>query len=185
MYDKYLKVNDNFKPSINLLYDMNNDVKLSEFVPTSDLCDVLKKYVKSALDGNGTKSTLLSGPYGKGKSYLILVLSFLLSNKEDNAVSKDLMNKISLVDPELTELVERLKKEGKNLLPVVVNNNSYSDVNQNFMLALHNALTEAGISEIIPDSVFSECINVIKAWEKDPTVEEVLYECEVRTGISL
>ena len=82
MYDNYLTINKKFKSSVNLLYDLYDEEKILQYIPTTNLCDIIKNYVNSVL-GNTNKSTILSGPYGKGKSYLMLMLTYLFSDRKD------------------------------------------------------------------------------------------------------
>ena len=72
-YNKILKINETFQYSINLQFDINDIKKIQEYIPTKDSCQVLENYVDSLL-GNFSKSTTLIGPYGKGKSHLLLIL---------------------------------------------------------------------------------------------------------------
>ena len=102
MYDKYLNVNKKFKASVNLSYDLYNEEKILQCVPTTDLCDVIKQYTKSVLNG-GEKSTLLAGPYGKGKSYLMLMISFLFSKRENQQLFSKIVKKIKKIDSELSD----------------------------------------------------------------------------------
>ena len=50
---------------------MNNESKIYEYIPTTDICDVLKKYIKSVIGDTKERATTLVGPYGKGKSFLL------------------------------------------------------------------------------------------------------------------
>ena len=174
MYDKYLSVNEKFKPSINLLYDLNNEDKVLQFVPTTDLCDVIKDYLKSVIEGDNSKSTLLAGPYGKGKSYLILMIIYLLSKRENKQLLKAVINKFRAVDNELADMIQTLDDNDVSLLPVIINNNESDDINQNFMLALNNSLSNAGINDIVTNSSFSECLSILEKWEDD---KEILKDC--------
>ena len=49
MYSKYYEINKHFQSSVNLELDLDNESKIYEYVPTNDICDVLKKYIKSVL----------------------------------------------------------------------------------------------------------------------------------------
>ena len=76
MYSKYFEINKNFQSSVNLELDLENEQKIYEYVPTNDICDVLKRYIKAALGKSKDRATTLVGPYGKGKSFLLLILSY-------------------------------------------------------------------------------------------------------------
>ena len=70
MYSQIFKINKNFQTSINLELDFNNEEKIEEYIPTPDICDVLKRYLTNFLGKTNNYSTTLVGPYGKGKSFL-------------------------------------------------------------------------------------------------------------------
>ena len=183
MYDQYITINKKFKSSVNLQYDLGNVDKLLQYVPTTDLCDVIKSYAKSVLFGDAYRSTLLAGPYGKGKSYIMLVITYLLSKRENREVFEALLRKISAIDAELADYIKVIDKENISLLPVIINNNDSDDINQNFMLALRNALKNEGLENIIPDSVFSECLKQIDIWENSVDLN-ILALCEEKYKIN-
>ena len=184
MYDQYIKINKKFKSSVNLQYDLWSTEKLLQYVPTTDLCDVIKSYAKSILFGGTNRSTILAGPYGKGKSYLMLVITYLFSKRTDREVFELLLEKISAVDSELAEYIRIIDKRKIALLPVIIDNNESDDINQNFMLALRYSLKAEGMENIIPDSAFSECLKQIEIWENSTDIN-LLVLCEEKYKIDL
>ena len=185
MYEKYLSINKKFKSSVNLQYDINNEDKIEQYVPTTDLCDVIKQYVSAVLN-NDNKATFLAGPYGKGKSYLILMITYIFSKRENRVLFNKLLNKISLIDSELANMIGEIDSRDISLLPVVINNNSFDDLNQNFMLALKNSLVDNGLDFIIPKSTYNECLEMIKKWENDKNNGfNILKECSKTLKINL
>ena len=167
MYSKYIDVNKNFKSSVNLEYDLKNEDKIKEYIPTSDLCDVLEYYVASALKDENSRSTLLVGPYGKGKSYLMLMITYLLGKRENKELFSEVVAKINKINSKLASLLLKINEMKLSLLPIIINNNSADDFNNSFMIALFNALKDAKLTELMPDSTFSEAINIIKKWKKE------------------
>jgi len=95
MYSDYYLINKNFQASINLELDLDNETKLSEYIPTNDICDVLKKYIKSFLGVGGTRASTLVGPYGKGKSFLLLVLTYLVGIKKAVSAGPILLKRLN------------------------------------------------------------------------------------------
>ncbi len=166
MYDSFIDVNKKFKASVNLEYDLLNEEKIRQYVPTTDLCDVLKSYIKSFLFGSEFNSTILAGPYGKGKSYLILMLIYLMSKHDNLVLFNTVLNKIKSIDTELYEILNKMNEDGIYLYPVVINNNSFEDINKSFLLALNNTLRIYGLDDIIPNTTFKECLLIIETWEK-------------------
>lgn len=128
-YSDNIEINQNFQSSINLDLDLNSEKKINEYIPTSDICDVLKKYVRTVLNYDQNHSTILAGPYGKGKSFLLLVLSYLLGKKEKNDTYFSLLSKIKTIDRELYELLVELDNKEMAFIPVVINS-TYDNLNQ-------------------------------------------------------
>ena len=133
MYDSVMSVNKKFKSSVNLQYDLYNEDKILQYVPTTDLCDVISYYIDSVID-NGKKSTFLAGPYGKGKSYLMLMITYLLSKRDNKELLKKVVNKISKINKELAKKIEYLEKQKISLLPVIISNNNSDNLNHNFSI---------------------------------------------------
>lgn len=165
MYNSYIDVSKKFKSSVNLQFDLNNEEKILQYVPTTDLCDVIKVYIKSLLKSDGLRSTFLAGPYGKGKSYLMLIITYLISKRSNRQLFKKVVEKFRKIDNELADLIVEVDDRKISLLPIVINNNNSDDFNQNFMLALKNALIENDLNDIIPNSTFQECLDLIQTWE--------------------
>lgn len=119
-YSNIVQINENFQYSINLQFDINNINKIREYIPTSDSCEVLEYYIDSIL-GNASKATTLVGPYGKGKSHLLLVLLTLLNdyNEEDKKVINELLEKIKKINEQLYFKLFQIRKEKLKYMPNV------------------------------------------------------------------
>ena len=86
-YNDLIQVNENFQYSVNLQFDINNISKIKEYIPTKDGCEVLKFYINSIINTKNRATTLI-GPYGKGKSHLLLVLLTLINNYNNKVITK-------------------------------------------------------------------------------------------------
>ena len=177
-YSDLIKVNENFQYSVNLQFDLNNIEKIKNYIPTKDGCDVLKIYIKSIISGKNRATTLI-GPYGKGKSHLLLVLLMLISdyNSEDANEINNLINKIGDVDSELYEMLLTLRKEKIKLLPVIINSN-YNDLNQAFLLGIHDALDRENISNVVTSTYYDVALSTIEDWEENYTdIKDDIVKC--------
>jgi len=184
-YNSLIYINENFQNSVNIEFDLFNEEKVKEYIPTSDVCDVLKAYLKSVLFHEKSKATALIGPYGKGKSFLVLILLFLVSSDSQSQTYVELLNKIKDVDLELYNYILEWRKSKKKLLPVVINEN-YDDISQSFLLALNDALKRVGLKDLIPNTIFTVCICIIDNWEKDVKLKKYIEEeCTKKLNISL
>ncbi len=185
MYDSFISVSKKFKSSVNLQYDLYNEEKILQYIPTTDLCDVISSYLDSVLQ-NGKKATFLTGPYGKGKSYLMLMITYLLSRRENKELLEKVKNKISKIDDSLVKKIEELESRKISLLPVIINNNISEDLNHNFLVALRNALSEHGIEDITPVSAYSDALNIINNWERQHSSSfDIFKECQKSLKINL
>lgn len=180
-YSKYFEINKNFQSSINLELDLDDQLKMYEYVPTNDICDVLKRYVKAALGKSKERATTLIGPYGKGKSFLLLVLSFIFNKNKESVAWNDLADRINKIDPELYKLLIEIKTKNISLIPVIINSN-YDNIEQSFMMALVDALKREKIENITPETAYTEALNILNAWKKDPTISNDLLNQCIKNG---
>ena len=70
--------NSNFKTAINLYLSLNKPDKVLGYIPTKSSVSFIGEYAENVLE-NKEQATLLVGPYGKGKSHLLLVFLAALS----------------------------------------------------------------------------------------------------------
>ena len=177
MYSNFLSINKNFQSSVNLELDLGKESKIKEYIPTTDICDVLKRYVNVALGNSKDKATTLIGPYGKGKSFLLLVLSYIFGKEKNTQIWLDLLQKIKEVDTNLFDMLIKVKEKNITLLPVIINSN-YDNITQSFQIALNEALKREGMNDIVPVSAYEICIDLLNKWtSKDSVREEVLQKC--------
>lgn len=184
-YSDFISINKNFQSSVNLELDLKKEIKIEEYVPTTDICDVIKKYVKTAIGESKDFATTLVGPYGKGKSFLLLVLTYLFGNNKKSATYEKLLKKIKKVDTELYDLLIKVQKNDIKLLPVIINSN-YDNITQSFQLALNDALKREGCNDIVPSSVYDVCLKILEKWNSRKDLKEsVLKKCIDVNGVDL
>ena len=92
-----VKIDNRFEKSINLLLDLNNPQKIQLYIPTRSSIRIITEFIREVNHYTGDRANILIGPYGKGKSHLLLVLLAILSgNQSDDTV--DLIKRISSYD---------------------------------------------------------------------------------------
>lgn len=137
--NEIIKFNNSFKTSINLYLSLNKAEKVLSYIPTKSSVNFLDGYMQATIN-NKEQATLLVGPYGKGKSHLLLVLLAILSMErtgENTQIIEELADKISAVD----ELGEQAASDVKLLwsknrfLPVIINDTT-GDLNQAFFIGI-------------------------------------------------
>lgn len=172
-YADFLKIKDDFQASINLEYDLNKIEKINSYIPTEQSVKVLGHFLRTFYYDNEpqNRATVLVGPYGRGKSHLLLVLSALTSldllsdNEGAKATQNDLCNRISSVNKEIGALAQTIVDMNIRTLPVLINSNS-TDINQAFLVALRDALDRANLVNLLPNTYFDAAVEVIEKWEK-------------------
>lgn len=162
--------NSDFKSAVNLYLSLNKPEKVLGYIPTQSSVRLLEDYAQ-AIVGNKEQATILVGPYGKGKSHLLLVLLAILSmprSKENKEIIKQLVGRIKKteeVGKTTAELIERIWK-GKRYLPVLLTDTT-GDLNQTFLYGLNDALKREGLVDLVPDTYYSIALDRIQDWKKD------------------
>ena len=184
-YSKYISVGEQFKNSVNIEYDLQTYDKLSGYIPTEDACEVLRYYFNSIEDSKYNRSTILEGPYGKGKSYLVLTLLHLLQLDVKDKNVKVFMKKLKEVDEALFNQYLNIKSKGIKLLPVIINSN-YAHLSQALNMALKDALNRIGLNDLFPNTAYEISLEVIGQWKNDSEIDKkVVAKCLEKTGVSL
>ena len=111
-YSDIVSINEQFKNSVNIEYDLKSYHKLSEYIPTDDICEVMQYFFNAAEVNENNRANILVGPYGKGKSYLVLsLLQLFMLDKDDENVTV-FLNKLKQVNSELYDQYIRIKNSG-------------------------------------------------------------------------
>ncbi len=190
-YSDYIETNQEFQTSVNLEYDLNKLDKIKGYIPTEQSISVLGEFLKSFYYSTDTqnRANVLIGPYGRGKSHLLLLLTALTSmdiypsseytSKEAEKQLKDLCKRISIVNKEIGSLAKSVVESKIRTLPVIVNSNS-RDINQSFLMALNNALVSSGLENLLPKTYFDSAYDVIKKWENEIPEAYKKFESELK-----
>ena len=158
-----VKIDHRFEKSVNLLLDLNDESKLKLYIPTRSSIKLLTEYLEEVEAFSGKRANILIGPYGKGKSHLLLVLLAILSGNDTDEM-KQLIERIGNLDGNAKEKIEKVYK-AKKLLPVIINTSS-GDLSQAFVRSLNQALKREKLSDVVPDNYFSKALFTIAQWEK-------------------
>jgi len=162
----YIHVNDNFKNAINIYLSLNKTDKILSYIPTKSSINILDQYIE-AVNNNIEQATLLIGPYGKGKSHLLLVLLAVLTLERtpgNEQIIQKLLKKIKNVDSMAESHIRKVWKNKRPFLPVVISQ-SYTDLDQAFLVALNEAIKRANLTELAPDTFYSRAIENIENWK--------------------
>ena len=120
-----ISVASGFQYSVNIGYDLNNNDKIKNFIPTKAALDLLEDILLSTRITSTERARILIGAYGKGKSHIVLmILSILL--KKDKRLFKKLLNKVKVESPQLYDLIINYYESNNKILPVVITGSSTS-----------------------------------------------------------
>lgn len=177
-----IEVNSGFKTSVNLYLSLNKPEKILSYIPTKSSINFMGEYLSSVLE-NKEQATLFVGPYGKGKSHLLLVLLGVLSmdrTPENQLIVDELSKRVLSVD-EIGQKVSKLIKkvwEKKRFLPVLISDTT-GDLNHAFICGLNDALKRDGLTELVPETYYSIALDRLNDWEKNYKDTYKLFEQEL------
>ncbi len=163
--NEVINIDKRYQNSINLKLDAGKNEFIEQYIPTQASLRILFRYLQDIYEEGKEKSTLLVGPYGKGKSHLLLVLLRLLQDMDSTEV-KNLIRKCANVDDDFGHKLQEYQKKPVKLLPVVVSFGRES-LEASYRMALVRALAMFGLEELVPDSYYSVALSTIEKWKKE------------------
>ncbi len=177
-----ISFNSNFKTAINLYLSLNKTDKVLSYIPTMSSVHFLGEYAQSVLT-NKEQATLLVGPYGKGKSHLLLVLLAVLSlerNSENTKVINQLVKKISAVEKVGITVGKEIRAiwGKKKFLPVLISDTT-GDLTQAFLYGLNDAMKRAQLEDLVPDTYYSIALERMNDWKQNYPDTFASFEKEV------
>lgn len=172
MIKDLINFNKNFQYSINLEYDLNKNERINSFIPTKTSIKLMADLLAYGTNiANKEKdATLLVGPYGKGKSHLILVMLELLNDKNFRR-NKELIKKIKKSIPEYYDSLMEYKK--CKFLPIVITG-GYGNFETTLLYSVKSALKQAGLKIESLHTYYEEAEKIIISWEKNSKSKDVL-----------
>ena len=130
-----ISVASGFQYSVNIAYDLNDEDKIKNFIPTGSALQLLEDILRSTEPSSTERARILIGAYGKGKSHIVLVILSLLMKKNVTLFERILAKSAG------TALYQRILNyyEGDDkILPIVVTGSNAS-LTQSCLMALHRA----------------------------------------------
>ena len=161
---KMISVASGFQYSVNIGYDLNNDDKLKNFIPTRSALELLEDILLSTRNNSTDRARVLIGAYGKGKSHIVLTIMAMLM-KRDLSLFEKTLPKIN-DDLELQSCVKNYYDSENKILPIIITGSNTS-LTQAFLLALQRTLTENNLLDIMPETNYRAAIHAIERWRKD------------------
>ena len=77
-----ISVATGFQSSVNIAYDINDEAKLKNYIPTKSALKLLEDILLSTGKESTDRARILIGAYGKGKSHIVLMILSILMKKD-------------------------------------------------------------------------------------------------------
>ena len=154
-----------FSVSVNLAYDLGNEEKIKQYLPTAEGMAFLGDVLDSVRPEGEKRARILIGPYGKGKSQLVLMVLSVLAQK-DLTLFEKMTPRLKTEFPAVYQKVQAFYRQGRPLLPVVVTGAGGSLV-QAFALALERTLRAFDLSDVVPETSYQAARRMIARWQED------------------
>jgi len=164
-----IEIAKGFQTSVNIAYDLKNDEKVREFIPTISSLEIIEDVLLSTVPNSTQRAKILIGAYGRGKSHIILVLTSLLFRKGDYScmtLFHSLFEKMKASNPDLYKFTNEYLKSKQKILPIIVRGSSTS-LTQSFLNALQQTLNDEGFPDIMPETHFKAAVNQIEKWHDE------------------
>ena len=179
----FINIDKRFQNSINLQLDIQNKNKVDGYIPTRSSIKILDGFLENVLE-NKDNANVLIGPYGKGKSHLLLVLLAILSDKTGEN-TKSIITKIGEVSGSTGNKAKTFIEKQRPLLPVIISGID-RDLNHGFIAGLVESLKRNNLMDIAPDSYYGKAVETIDTWKKDyPDTFDKLKELLKKDSISV
>lgn len=159
-----ISVASGFQYSVNIGYDIGDDSKLKNFIPTKSAITLLEDILLSVNPASSERARVLIGAYGKGKSHIVLAILSLLM-KRDLSLFVKLKPKLK-ERPKLYQLVLNYYESHNKILPIVISGSNTS-LTQAFLLSLQRTLSEHDLLSAMPETNYKAAAGVIRRWEKE------------------
>ena len=134
---KMISIASGFQYSVNIGYDLNNEEKIQNFIPTASAIRLLEDILISTFPSSTERARVLIGAYGKGKSHIMLMILSMLMKKDISLFSKTI-NKIE--GTKLHQSILNYYESDNKILPVIISGSNTS-LTQAFLMALQRTLT--------------------------------------------
>ena len=161
----YLNIAEGFQYSVNIEYDLGNEDKIKDFIPTTASFDIIEDIMLSTHESSTDRARILIGAYGKGKSHFVLVVLSLLMS-ENIETFKGLLSKIKEYNPKLYRFTLDYLNSEKKLLPIIIQSGNNS-LSQSFLSAMQRTLELEGLEDLMPDTHFTAAIDMIENWKEN------------------
>ena len=159
-----ISVASGFQYSVNIGYDLYNDDKLKNFIPTRSALELLEEILLSTRVTSTDRARVLIGAYGKGKSHIVLTIMAMLM-KRDLSLFEKTLPKIT-ENPQLESCVRNYYESENKILPIIISGSNTS-LTQAFLLALQRTLADNDLLDVMPETNYKAAVATIERWRSE------------------
>ncbi len=180
-FKKMILPNKDFQTSVNIEFDFGSKNKVEQLIPTDSVCVYLEELLRDVITSSNQRAKLLVGPYGKGKSHVVLAALTAMWAK-DPAPFKKIISAYKQHGLGFGDTLEKFVSEGSRLLPVVISG-STADLRHALLSSLRKSLSNTGLMECMPQTNYDGALNVLTRWQSD--YPDTIRRFETLTGHSV
>lgn len=153
-----------FKTSINIKFDFGEEDLVKRYLPTPSHAESLRGLLNGLNPNSKSRSHIIVGPYGTGKSLLGTIFGSLVSKAIDSKTIGVLTEKFNNVDEEIYKEFKNLQQDEKRYIPIILNGYEGS-----FRFAILSSIVKElkkQKRDIVIPGIVSSIISTVKLWEK-------------------
>lgn len=162
--EKMIATAQGFQYSVSIAYDLKDETKLKNFIPTRSSLLLLEDILLSTQKDSSSRARILIGAYGKGKSHIVLTILALLAQAEPSCFTK--LNQKLSEHPKLEQLVQNYRNSKTKLLPVIISGSNIS-LTQAFILSLQRTLNLYNMLDVMPETNYKAAVRAIEKWQQE------------------
>jgi len=168
-----IELSSAFSAEVNVQRDFDYNLNgkneyLDGYLPNSSSRYIMRQIFESLSFRDSRKVHLITASYGTGKSYLLLILAFLLGNTDPVSFSelkKKIEDKEGSYEDGLTSILEEYWQTNSEYL-IVIPSYGTEDFNQAMLFALNVALTKNNLN-YRPKTLYQRAAETLEGWQQN------------------